>query len=793
MTRLLLLLPLLFPLTLPAQTLTQTLRGTVTDAVTAHPLPGATVVLLNTTPPLGTSTDSAGDFILGNVPVGRYQLQVSYLGYEVLTLAEIQLSSGRQTVQDVQLRERSESLGEVVVQAQGRGAVLPHPVSVRTITVEEQFRFPATFYDPARLASSYPGVATQDDQANHISIRGNSPNAVRWRLEGVDIVNPNHTANAGNFSDRPSSAGGGVNILSAQVLGTSSFLTGAFPAGYGNVLGGVLDMRFREGNDCRQQYVAQAGLIGLEVAVEGPLGAEGGRSKVEGGLSTLHPLPSYLINYRYSFTGLLGVVGIDFGGEEIAFQDVSFHLNFPTKNAGEFGLFGLGGKSKNIFRSPLDSAKITEDKERFDIDFHSQMGAIGLTHVLPIGKKTVLRSVAAISALEHQRTADLVAFTPEKMRWDEDDISESKLAFSSIFSKKINARQQLRAGLQATLEGSTFRTLYTDNFGASELAGELDGWLLQPFAEWVFRLSPNLEWTMGLRLSHFTFAPNVTPLEPRTSLSFSPNERQRFSLAYGLHSQAHLPQVYAVADASVKHGLGLLRSHHAVAAWRQTFKSLVLTTEIYYQHLFDVPVSALPADNFSVVNLAGYDGLRGQQLTTGGTARNYGLDVSLQRFFTGGSYGLASGSVYRSLYTAADGKERPTRWDGRYLVSLTSGREKVKEKNGRIRTWGANSRIVWLGGFFDRQVAVAASEAAGRTVFLPGNTYSERLGSYFRFDLRLYLRWERPGRSSLLSLDIQNLFNEENDAYRFYDSVQQRSMVRKQLGLIPVLSWRGEF
>lgn len=789
MTRYLLLLPLLFPMTLLSQTLTQTLRGTVTDAVTAQPLAGASVALLGLEPPLGTFTDSAGGFILENVPIGRYQLQVSYLGYEVLTLAEIQVSSGRQTVQDVQLRERSESLGEVVVQAQGRGAVLPHPVSVRTITVEEQFRFPATFYDPARLASSYPGVATQDDQANHISIRGNSPNAVRWRLEGVEIVNPNHTANAGNFSDRPSSAGGGVNILSAQVLGTSSFLTGAFPAGYGNVLGGVLDMNFREGNDRQQQYVAQAGLIGLEVAAEGPLFSPA--SAVQRPQSGLRP--SYLVNYRYSFTGLLGLMGVDFGGEEISFQDVSFHLNFPTKNAGEFGLFGLGGKSKNIFRSPLDSAKITEDKERFDIDFRSQMGAIGLTHVLPIGKNSVLRSVAAVSALEHERTADLVAFTPEKMRWDDDDISENKLAFSSIFSQKINARQRLRAGLQATLENSNFRTLYTDNFGSFELEGEQDGWHLQPFVEWQVWLSPKLEWTAGLQLSHFTFASNVTPLEPRTSLSYSPNDRQRFSLAYGLHSQAHLPQVYAVADADVKHGLGLLRSHHAVAAWRQTFNSMVLNTEVYYQHLFDVPVSALPADNFSVVNLAGYDELRGQQLTTGGTARNYGLDVSLQRFFRGGSYGLVSGSAYRSLYTAADGKERSTRWDGRYLLSVTSGQEWVREKSGKTKTLGANSRIAWLGGFLDRQVAVAASEAASRTIYQPGSTYSNRLGAYLRFDLRLYLRWERPGRSSMLSLDVQNLFNEENDAYRYYDVVQRRAVVRKQLGFIPVLSWRGEF
>lgn len=784
MTRLLLLTLPIFSL---AQTPTQTLRGKVVDAISLQPLVGATVALLESDPPLGSVTDEKGNYEIPGTPIGDYRMQVSFLGYETLVVAEIQVEAGRETVQDIRLREQPEALGEVTVRAQGTGSS-GHPVSLRTLTVEEQFRYPVTFFDPARVAASYPGVSAPDDQANHLSIRGNSPNAVRWRVEGVDIVNPNHTANAGTFSDRPSSAGGGVSILSAQVLGVSNFLTGAFPTGYGNSIGGVMDMRFRKGNNSQRQFVAQAGVIGLEGAAEGPfLSPQPTVSSPQSGRGA-----SFLLNYRYSFTGLLTSFGVDFGGEEIGFQDVSFHLNFPTEKAGEFGIFGLGGKSKNIFTSPLDSLEIKEDKERFDIDFQSKMGALGVTHVLPLGKKGVLRSVAALSALEHVRTADWVALIPEPIRWDEDEITERKLALSSIFTQKISARSQWRAGVQASQEHSDFYAFANDNFGAAELRGTVDGWLVQPFAEWQKWLAPRWELVAGAQLSHFTFS-EKTVLEPRASLRFLAAPKSQFSLAYGLHSQTQTPQLQALSADGEK--LGFNRSHHLVFGYRQNLRErFVLDVEAYYQHLFDLPVSAQPERKFSVVNLTEFTDFKDETLVSDGTARNYGLDLSLQEYWNNGSFGLLSGSWYRSLYTAADGVERPTRWDGRYTLNLVYGQEWTKLKNsGKTRALGYSIAYVWLGGFRQRPISISASDVAGRTVFLASADFTERLKNYKRMDVRLYIKWERPNRTSLLSLDVQNLLNEENEAFRFFDVVQRRSAVRYQLGVIPVLSWRMEF
>ncbi|MCO6480690.1 MAG: carboxypeptidase-like regulatory domain-containing protein, partial [Phaeodactylibacter sp.] len=326
------------PLALHTQAPTQTIRGAITDADSRQPLPGATVLLRELDK--GAVADSSGHYRLEEVPVGRYQLEARHVGYDGRLLAEVLVESGKETILNIELQERVLGLEAVEVRASRSDIRVAHPLSVQTITVEETRRFPATFYDPARLATAFAGVVNDNDQANGLVIRGNSPNSLIWRLEGVDIVNPNHTPNAGTFSDRTTQNGGGVNILSAQMLGTSHFFTGAFPAGYGNVLSGVLDMRLRAGNDEQHEQVIQAGLIGIDLAAEGPLSRQSGAS--------------YLANYRYSTVGLITSLGVDFGDEQINFQDLSFNFTFPTQNGGEFTLFGLGGLSENLFEAERD-------------------------------------------------------------------------------------------------------------------------------------------------------------------------------------------------------------------------------------------------------------------------------------------------------------------------------------------------------------------------------------------------------------------------------------------------------
>ena len=258
------------------------IRGVVTDGASGQALPYVSVVILQSNPPIAASTDSTGHFRLNNLPVGRYDIQSRFMGYESTVLREIMVSSGKEVFLEISMRENIQELGEVVVRPKvNKEAPLNSMAlaSARMLSVEESSRYAGGFDDPARLVTAFAGVSGGMN-SNGIAIRGNSPLFLQWRLEGVEAVNPTH------FSDMTGVGGGIITALSSQVLGNSDFFTGAFPAEYGNALSGVFDMQLRAGNNHNYEHTAQIGTLGIEFASEGPF------KKGE--------LSSYLFNYRYS-------------------------------------------------------------------------------------------------------------------------------------------------------------------------------------------------------------------------------------------------------------------------------------------------------------------------------------------------------------------------------------------------------------------------------------------------------------------------------------------------------------
>jgi hypothetical protein len=182
-------------------------------------------------------------------------------GYDTLEVPEMWLRAGKQAEQQLELSPTGKELSSVTISAMAREQV--SPLGVKAFTVEQSLRWPATSFDPGRVVTAFPGVAGANDGTNHLIIRGNSPNANAWTLEGVEIVNPNHLSNAGTPTDLPTLSGGGVIILSAQMLGPSQLLTGVLPIDRDNALGGIMDMRLRNGNMHGQEWTVQAGLTRL--------------------------------------------------------------------------------------------------------------------------------------------------------------------------------------------------------------------------------------------------------------------------------------------------------------------------------------------------------------------------------------------------------------------------------------------------------------------------------------------------------------------------------------------------
>jgi hypothetical protein len=741
--------------------ISQTVRGNISDATNQQKLARVTVSLAETE--YKTFTNENGDFIIKNVPPGRYTAIVTNVGYSTKKITELLLQSGKELILNVTLEPSVNQLSETTVTATSpnlSGAL----TSINTITTEQVMRYPATFMDPARLAQSFAGVAVNNDQSNGISVRGNNPNTLQWRLEGVEIVNPNHTSNAGTFGDLPTAAGGGVNILSAQLLGNMNFLTGAFPAEYGNVLGGVMDMRLRKGNDTEREYTAQMGFIGIDLSAEGPFSK---KSKA-----------SYLVNYRYSFTGLLGLGGIDFGGEAIAFQDLSFNFSIPTKKLGDFTIFGMGGKSSNVFTSPENSTEWEEEKDQYNIDFQSKMGAAGVTHEKRFGN-VLWRNVVAISGTESERL-QASSFGDRPNSLSQNFLSKRLISLSSILQQPLGKRNSIKYGMYATLQ--------KDGLSIQEIANRKffdENTLLQPFATVTLRPSERLTANIGVHYLYYSMS-NSNSVEPRLSAAYRLNEKQTISAGYGLHSQQQPPLLYATSR------LDLNKAHHFIL--NHTFitsKSSFFKTELFYQRLFNIPNipinQSLIFPISSGINLI--DVVPFTQYVNSGNGTNYGVEFTYQKYLTDGFFILANTTLYSSTFEIAN-QTFDTRFNGNYIFNLTIGKEWERTKN---RTLGVNGRVVYMGGFRDTPIDLQASRYFKTTVYEPNMPFSIQQANFFRPDLRIYWRKSKAKYSRMLSLDIQNFANYKNEAFRYYDSFLDKVVVKKQLGLIPMINYRWEF
>lgn len=755
-----------------AQEIIQHVRGTVFDSQTRQPLAGATIVLAGADS-LGTAALDDGTFQMESVRVGRYRLRVSYTGYtpqqeEVLVIA------GKETTVEILLTRAATQLSEVTVTAD-----VPQTLpGTQVLTIEKTMRVPANFFDPVRVATSYPGVATASDQNNAIIVRGNSPNGLLWRLNGLDIVNPNHLSNAGTLSDKPAANGGGVNILSAQMLGRTQFLLGALPTQYGNATAGVVDMQLRDGNRAQREYTAQASLIGLDLATEGPL--------------SKNKNSSYLANYRYSTVGVLSAMGVDFGGEAITFQDFSFNLSFQNKKGGKTSVFGLGGLSSNKFEAK-EAADREQDKDSYNIDYAAQTGAVGVTHSQAIGGGYLAAGVS-YSGSSQEREAEI---DDSKIATNQYDYDREIISGFVRFTHQLGETSSVDIGANVSYSDDNYYD-YTlsPNFAvnpvfcpqclANTTAGNVAGTMLQPYLNLIMDVFDKVTLTAGIRYVRFTYNESSSA-EPRLNFQFRPTTKATIDLAYGRGSQQQQPWVYLAANNS---NLEFTRTDNINLRYQQQLKrDIKFSLQGFYQHFFDVPVSTNANSTYSTVNLMETDAL--PNLINNGTALNYGADLLLEKSFFGNAYFWIGASVYNATYTAADERRYDSRFSGGYTFTTVYGKEWLKP--ARQRTIALNARLLYFGGMRENPIDLDASRAAYTTVYDMSDPNSVKLGDYARVDFRISFRKDKPGYTRTFAIDIQNLAGIENDAYHAYDFHTDKVELRKQLGIIPVIVYRIDF
>ncbi len=761
-----------------SQPLTQAVKGSVVDEASEMPLVGVTVLLTGTDPLIGTVTDDKGRFRMEQVPVGRYDVQFSMIGYKPFIAREVLVVSGRETVLEIRLTESVETLQTVEIKASSNkneplGTMAP--VSARQVNMEEAGRFAGGFDDPARLVASYAGVASSIGN-NAIAIRGNSPKGLLWRMEGVRIPNPNH------FADYITLGGGAVTALSSHTMGNSDFITGAFPAEYGNALSGVFDINLRTGNSDRREYAFQAGIVGIDAGAEGPF--------IKGKEAT------YLFNYRYSTLGLLAPLlppemGI------ITYQDLSFKLNFPSRS-GTFTAWGIGALDYQGKEAVDDPAgwKTEEDREEYSAKL--TMGALGLSYKKILGPKTVLK--ASASAVQNGIRWKQGRYSEQMILQPSQDVDDRswRYGLSAQISHKFGKRHQNNTGGVYDSIWYDIRVRNADGYG-DPLVTYADGrgctGLWQFFSQSKFSFSDRLTMNAGVYAQVFALNQNFS-IEPRLGLRWNFLPRHTFSLGYGLHSQAEKPELYLVeqeTDQGVVRpnlNLGFNKAHHWVLGYEFMLNELTnLKVEPYLQILFDVPV--VPGSYISTINLDNVWNFN-DSLVNEGKGMNAGIDLTLERYLGKGFYYMVTASVFQSYYTGGDGVKRNTRYNKGYLFNVLAGKE-WKTGSQKMNTIGANFRMSYMGGDYitpvDREKTLDESEI----VYDYSRAYEEKLGDAPILSVSASYRRNKARYSSVWSLNIINALGYKEFQEYVYNPDTQEISKKYDLLIIPNISYKIEF
>ena len=758
-----------------AQSLFQTVKGTIIDADSRAPVIGASVYIPGTNPILGAATDTDGNFKIENVPVGRIDLIITSIGYEDRYLSNILVGSAKEVVVNADIQESLTRLDEVVVtDKKHQSEVLDEMVLVSglTVSVEETKRFAGTINDPARLVTSFAGIQGDPAGSNHIVVRGNSPNTVLWRMEGIEIPNPNHFTEEGE-------SGGAINILNSNMLANSDFYTGAFTAEYGNVLGSVFDMKMRTGNNEKREYSVGVGILGTDITLEGPF-KEGGRA-------------SYLANYRYSTLAILDDLGIvDFGGVP-KYQDLSFKVNMPTDNAGLFTVFGIGGKSR------IDEDYFDETSDELDgsESFRSAMGTINLNHAYFINSNTSIDSYVGFSyngSDYSYREMNEVSQTMEQDYFDK--LEKVSWRMGTVLNTKINARHLFRSGVNYQRFSFNFLQEYLDEDDTmiTGLSDTGEAGIFRAFGSWKFRVTDELTFTSGLNYQSFSL--NKEQLfEPRFSFRYKLNEQQSIFGGFGMHSQmSPLPVYYSIVEGQEgrpNKSLDFMKARHYVIGYDWVLsKNLYFKAETFYQELYDIPVENDINSSFSLINSV--NGFTDKELVNEGTGINYGLELTLERYFQNHYYFLVTGSLYESNYKAMDGISRDTRFNGGHAVNFLFGKEFYLRGN-QNRIFNISTRVTTTGGFRYTPLLLDESIEKGEGVYDNMNRYGLPGDQFFKWDVSMSYQWNRVKTRQEIKLEVQNLTNNQAKTSEYYNSDDQALEMEYQLPLFPVITYTIEF
>lgn len=792
-----------------SQEFTQTIRGTITDNDSKMPLIGATVIIPGSDPIIGTITDVNGVFRLQDIPIGRISLQLSYIGYETATVPNIEVNSGKEVVLNLSMQESALSLNEVEVKSnRNKGEAINDmaQLSSHSITLEETKRFTGGMDDPARVVSCFAGVASTPDGSSDIIVRGNSPKYMQWRVDGSEISSPYHM-------DDQNASFGALTALNNNLLTTSDFYTGAFSSEYGDVLSCVYDVKLRPGNNEKFEATAGLGIMGTELTVEGPF-----RKGYAG---------SYLVNYRYSTISLikdLGLVDVPGG---VNYQDATFKLVLPAGKAGTFSMYGIGGLSgvsmENMGPEGLSTPgrPITNAFMSRDFYKNNYLANAGLNHVMPLNKNSFIKTSLSFSGTgadddiyesdtirTYNNEGEIINDTiTSRTHMVQSRIVNSSLRGSIAYSNKINVRNKIQIGAKYTLYCFNYnQNIYNPEdssmFNITNAKNHVS--TINNYISWKYNLKENIILVAGIHNMNI-IGKNQNTIEPRVSITWNINATNSLHAGYGMHSTTESVHNYFTkikqADGSYiepNKNLGLLKAHHYVLGYEKRFtENLIGKIEVYYQDLYNLPVENIDTSYYCTIN-EGID-YRYVELVNKGKGKNYGIEVSVERFFDQGFYFLVNSSIFDSKYKSLENVWRNTRYNNNYTVNILGGKEfkNIGKKDNQSLT--LNTKIFFEGG--QRYIPVMR-DAQGNVAVDPEHdiyfdytkAYNDKLDNIFLVNFSASYKFNKARATHEIFLDLMNVTNSQARMSEYYDeSKPDKVAYTTQFHFFPNLMYRIYF
>jgi hypothetical protein len=444
-----------------------------------------------------------------------------------------------------------------------------------------------------------------------------------------------------------------------------------------------------------------------------------------------------------------------------------------------------------------------------------------MNHILSLNKKSFVKTSLNYSGTganddiyetdtiktyinEGELTVDSIS---PRMHMIQSRIVNSAIRAAITYSNKINAKNKIQIGTKYTL----YNFNQNQNIYSNEKASminindfKINLSTINNFISWKHSLNEKINIVAGLHNMNI-LSNNISTLEPRLSINWSINKTNSVHAGYGMHSTTESVHNYFTKipqdDGSYTEpnkNLGLLKAHHYVLGYEKRFtENLIGKIEVYYQYLFNLPVENNDTSYYATIN-EGID-YKYVELVNKGSGKNYGVEISVERFFDKNFYFLINSSLFDSKYKSLEGVWRNTRYNNNYIVNILFGKEFKNLGRKQNQTLALNTKIFFEGGqryiplIRDAQGKVAVDPENDR-YFDYGKAYEGKLDNIFLLNLSASYKFNKPRATHEIFLDLMNVTNSQARMAEYYDASKPGNVgYTTSFGFFPNLMYRVYF